>query len=114
MSAKRYAFLPMEEAGEEKGGVIEANDRDKNTSRKREAERLALLRKQVAEETDELRSGVRLSEKEKAEFAKNREILRLAEERLNIDDHRDGYYMPEDYITEKGRLDRKKKRRGTL
>lgn len=77
--------------------------------KKREAERLALLRKQVAEETAELRSGVRLSERETAEFAKNREILRLAEERLKIDDHRDGYAMPEDYITEKGKLDRKKK-----
>ncbi|KAI1816322.1 P-loop containing nucleoside triphosphate hydrolase protein [Poronia punctata] len=77
--------------------------------KKREAERLALLRKQVAEETAELRSGVRLSEKEIAEFAKNREILRLAEERLRIDDHRDGYYMPEDYITEKGKIDKKRK-----
>ncbi|KDN66283.1 putative helicase associated domain-containing protein [Colletotrichum sublineola] len=76
---------------------------------KREAEKLALLRKQVAEETEELRSGVRLSEKEKAEFAKNREILRLAEERLKIDDHTDGYYIPEDYITEKGKIDRKRK-----
>ncbi|ODA78897.1 hypothetical protein RJ55_04487 [Drechmeria coniospora] len=77
--------------------------------KKRETERLALLRKQVAEETAELRGGVRLSDKERAEFAKNREILRLAEERLRIDDHRDGYVMPEDYITEKGKLDRKKK-----
>ncbi|KAG5949913.1 hypothetical protein E4U53_005652 [Claviceps sorghi] len=77
--------------------------------KKRETERLVLLRKQVAEETAELRSGARLSDKEKAEFAKNREILRLAEERLKIDDHRDGYSMPEDYITEKGKLDRKKK-----
>ncbi|KAI0601342.1 P-loop containing nucleoside triphosphate hydrolase protein [Biscogniauxia sp. FL1348] len=77
--------------------------------KKREAERLALLRKQVAEETAELRSGVRLSEREKAEFAKNREVLRLAEERLRIDDHRDGYYMPEDYITEKGKIDKKRK-----
>jgi pre-mRNA-splicing factor ATP-dependent RNA helicase DHX16 len=77
--------------------------------KKREAERLALLRKQVAEETEELRSGVRLSEKEKAEFAKNREVLRIAEERLRIDDHLDGYAMPEDYITEKGKIDRKKK-----
>ncbi|KAI1389633.1 P-loop containing nucleoside triphosphate hydrolase protein [Hypoxylon trugodes] len=77
--------------------------------KKREAERLALLRKQVAEETAELNSGVRLSEKERAEFAKNREVLRLAEERLRIDDHRDGYYMPEDYITEKGKIDRKRK-----
>ncbi|OAA56838.1 ATP-dependent RNA helicase DHX8 [Cordyceps fumosorosea ARSEF 2679] len=77
--------------------------------KKREAERLALLRKQVAEETAELQSGVRLSDRERADFAKNREILRLAEERLKIDDHRDGYVMPEDYLTEKGKLDRKKK-----
>ncbi|RDA90785.1 hypothetical protein CP533_3615 [Ophiocordyceps camponoti-saundersi (nom. inval.)] len=77
--------------------------------KKRETERLALLRKQVAEETAELRSGLRLSDKEKAEFAKNREVLRLAEERLRIDDHRDGYVMPEDYITEKGKLDKRKK-----
>ncbi|KAK7951262.1 Helicase associated domain-containing protein [Apiospora aurea] len=76
---------------------------------KREAERLALLRKQVADEQAELRSGARLSDKERAEFGKNLEILRLAEERLKIDDHRDGYYMPEDYITEKGKIDRKKK-----
>ena len=77
--------------------------------KKREAERLALLRKQVAEETEELRSGAKLSEREKAEFAKNREVLRIAEERLRIDDHLDGYAMPEDYITEKGKIDRKRK-----
>jgi pre-mRNA-splicing factor ATP-dependent RNA helicase DHX16 len=77
--------------------------------KKRETERLALLRKQVAEETEELRSGIKLSEKEKAEFAKNREVLRIAEERLRIDDHLDGYAMPEDYITEKGKIDRKRK-----
>ncbi|KAK7965240.1 pre-mRNA-splicing factor ATP-dependent RNA helicase DHX16 [Apiospora saccharicola] len=77
--------------------------------KKREAERLALLRKQVADEQAELRSGARLSDKERAEFGKNLEILRLAEERLRIDDHRDGYYMPDDYITEKGKIDRKKK-----
>ncbi|KAG0645164.1 Pre-mRNA-splicing factor ATP-dependent RNA helicase cdc28 [Hyphodiscus hymeniophilus] len=77
--------------------------------KKRETERLALLRKQVAEETEELRSGARLSEKEKAEFAKNREVLRIAEERLRIDDHLDGYAMPDDYFTEKGKIDKKKK-----
>ena len=76
---------------------------------KRETEKLALLRKQVAEETEELRINPDLSIREKAEFAKNREVLRLAEERLRIDDYRDGYMLPEDYITEKGRIDRKKK-----
>ncbi|KAL2872264.1 putative mRNA splicing factor RNA helicase (Cdc28) [Aspergillus lucknowensis] len=77
--------------------------------KKRETERLALLRRQVAEETQELRENPNLTRREKEEFARNREVLRIAEERLRIDDHRDGYMMPEDYITEKGKIDRKKK-----
>ncbi|KAL4952886.1 P-loop containing nucleoside triphosphate hydrolase protein [Aspergillus filifer] len=77
--------------------------------KKRETERLALLRRQVAEEAQELRENPNLTRREKEEFARNREVLRIAEERLRIDDHRDGYMMPEDYITEKGKIDRKKK-----
>ncbi|RAO71208.1 uncharacterized protein BHQ10_007220 [Talaromyces amestolkiae] len=77
--------------------------------KKREMERIALLRRQVAEEAIELRENPDLSRREKEEFARNREVLRIAEERLRIDDHRDGYMMPEDYITEKGKIDRKKK-----
>ena len=76
---------------------------------KRETEKLALLRKQVGEEAEELQTNPDLSKREKAEFAQNRELLRLAEERQRIDDYRDGYMMPDDYITEKGKIDRKKK-----
>ena len=77
--------------------------------KKRETERLALLRRQVAEEAAELRENPNLTRKEKEEFARNREVLQIAEERLRIDDYRDGYMMPEDYITEKGKIDRRKK-----
>ncbi|SMY25611.1 unnamed protein product [Zymoseptoria tritici ST99CH_1A5] len=77
--------------------------------KKRSAQELALLRKQVAEEAEEERNNSALSQAEKDEFARNREALRLAEERENIDDHFDGYAMPDDYITEKGKLDVKKK-----
>ncbi|KKY22988.1 putative mrna splicing factor rna helicase [Phaeomoniella chlamydospora] len=77
--------------------------------KKREAERLILLQKQVAEEQAELRDNSHLSRKEREEFARNAELLRLAEERSNIDDYTDGYALPEDYITEKGKIDRKKK-----
>ncbi|KAI4243457.1 MAG: hypothetical protein L6R40_003459 [Gallowayella cf. fulva] len=77
--------------------------------KKREAEKLALLRKQVAEETKELQTIPDLSDREKAEFRKNRELLKIAEARLQIDDHRDGYIIPEDYITEKGKIDKRKK-----
>lgn len=76
---------------------------------KRATEKLMLLRKQVAEEAQEARENPDLSRKEKEEFARNREILRLAEERNRVDDHIDGYQLPEDYITEKGKIDRKKK-----
>ena len=76
---------------------------------KRNPEQLALLRKQVAEDTEELESGIKLTKAEKAQFARNREVLRLAEELARVDDHTDGYVMPEDYFTEKGKIDRKKK-----
>ena len=77
--------------------------------KKRETERLALLRKQVEEEQMELRENPDLTNREREEFARNAEVLRIAEERLNIDEHLDGYALPEDYITEKGKINRKKK-----
>lgn len=77
--------------------------------KKREAQELALLRKQVAEEQQELRDNPNISAAEKAEFARNLETLRIAEERLRIDDHVEGYALPEDYITEKGKINRRAK-----
>lgn len=106
--AKRRALA--EDAAARQAAMPDLRERSRQEYlKKREAERLALLRKQVVEETAELRSNPDLTRREKDEFAKNREVLRIAEERLRIDDHRDGYSMPEDYITEKGKIDRKKK-----
>ncbi|KAF6232078.1 hypothetical protein HO173_009672 [Letharia columbiana] len=106
--AKRRALA--EDAAARQAAMPDLRERSRQEYlKKRETERLALLRKQIAEETTELRSNPDLTRREKDEFAKNREVLRIAEERLRIDDHRDGYTMPEDYITEKGKIDRKKK-----
>ncbi|TVY62918.1 Pre-mRNA-splicing factor ATP-dependent RNA helicase-like protein cdc28 [Lachnellula suecica] len=66
---------------------------------KREVEKLALLRVQVESENLEQRENARLSQKELAEFAKNREVLRIAEERLRIDDHLEGYAHPDEYFS---------------
>ncbi|KAI9889872.1 MAG: Cyclin-dependent kinase catalytic subunit [Vezdaea aestivalis] len=77
--------------------------------KKRELEKLFILRKQVADESEELRNNPNLLRREKEQFARNRELLRLAEERQKIDDHVEGYQLPEDYITEKGKIDRKRK-----
>ena len=107
-TARRRALA--EDAAARQAAMPDLRERSRQEYlKKREAERLALLRKQVTEETAELRSNPDLTRREKDEFAKNREVLRIAEERLRIDDHRDGYTMPEDYITEKGKIDRKKK-----
>ena len=78
---------------------------------KREAEQLALLRKQIAEDEQELLTNPDLTRREKEAFEKNKEILRLTEERMRVDDHLDGYMLPEDYITEKGKIDKKKKQK---
>lgn len=77
--------------------------------KKRSAQELMLLRRQVADEAEEERNNPNLTQAEKDEFARNREALRLAEEREGIDDHVDGYAMPADYITEKGKMDMKRK-----
>ncbi|KAJ1731311.1 hypothetical protein LPJ61_002595 [Coemansia biformis] len=74
----------------------------------REEQQLQLLRQEVADE-EELFRGERLTDKEHRDLEYKKELLRLAEERKNISDETDGYAMPEDYITEKGKIDRKKK-----
>lgn len=76
---------------------------------RREAEQLYLLRQQVVEEATEERTNPDLSKKELQEFKFHREALRLAEARNAIGEGTDGYALPEDYLTEKGSLDSKKK-----
>jgi len=62
----------------------------------REAQQLALLRRQVAEEAEEEeRLGNKLSERERAEFKKNRQTLELAEARNAIDDSGSGFQIPD-------------------
>jgi pre-mRNA-splicing factor ATP-dependent RNA helicase DHX16 len=62
---------------------------------KRSAQELALFRTQVAQEQEELRSNPNLSAKEKETFRKNADILRLADERNAVDEHRDGFFLPD-------------------
>lgn len=51
----------------------------------------------------------RVTAKERKQHEYDKKVLELAQARLKIDDKTDGYVMPEDYITEKGKIDRKKK-----
>ncbi|KAI9696136.1 MAG: hypothetical protein M1820_008277 [Bogoriella megaspora] len=77
---------------------------------RREEDQLSILRETVREEyEEERRLGDRLTASERREFAKHRETLRLAEARRAVDDHDEGYALPEDFITEKGKIDVKRK-----
>lgn len=70
---------------------------------KRETERVALLRKQVADDDEEIRSGVKLSRREREEFQFRKETLRLAEERAAIDTHVEGFQFADQQVDAKKR-----------
>lgn len=75
---------------------------------KREIQQIELLRKEIADD-EALFSGMKISKRERRELDRKKELLKLVEERLKINDKYDGYQLPEDYITEQGKIDRKKK-----
>ncbi|KAJ2907779.1 hypothetical protein GGI21_003546, partial [Coemansia aciculifera] len=76
--------------------------------KQREEQRLEILRQEIADE-EEMFKGQTLTDKEVKDLEYKKELLRLAVERKNVSDETDTYAMPEDYITEKGKIDRKKK-----
>ena len=75
---------------------------------KREIQQIELLRKEIADD-ESLFRGMKISKRERRELDRKKELLKLVEERLKIDDKWDGYQLPEDYITEQGKIDKKKK-----
>lgn len=75
---------------------------------KREMQQIELLRKEIADD-EALFRGMKISKRERRELDRKKELLRIVEERLKIDDKWDGYQLPDDYITEQGKIDKKKK-----
>ncbi|KAJ4491282.1 P-loop containing nucleoside triphosphate hydrolase protein [Lentinula edodes] len=53
-------------------------------------------------------SSMKISKRERAELDRKKALLKLVEERMKINDKYDGYQLPEDYITEQGKIDKKK------
>lgn len=76
--------------------------------KKRELQRVELLRAEIADE-ESLFRGMKITKKEHDNLERRKQLLRLIEERLKLEDHYDGYQLPEDYITEQGKIDKKKK-----
>ncbi|KAJ3076359.1 hypothetical protein HDU98_003941 [Podochytrium sp. JEL0797] len=74
---------------------------------KREEQRLLLLEKEIDDEEFLFRTET-LSKRELRDLEYKKQVLKLAKERMKINDKVDGYQMPDDYITEKGKLDKKK------
>ncbi|KAG9088634.1 Cyclin-dependent kinase catalytic subunit, partial [Ceratobasidium sp. 392] len=52
---------------------------------------------------------MKITKREQRDLDYKKDVLRLAEDRMKIQDRYDGYQLPEDYITEQGKIDRKKK-----
>jgi pre-mRNA-splicing factor ATP-dependent RNA helicase DHX16 len=75
---------------------------------KRELQQVDLLRKEIADD-EALFRGMHISKREQRDLDHKKEVLKLVEERLKIDDKWDGYMLPEDYITEQGKIDKKRK-----
>ncbi|KAH3673543.1 hypothetical protein WICMUC_003650 [Wickerhamomyces mucosus] len=77
---------------------------------KREEERFHLLEKEVSDlEGDVANYGwSNLTKKEQNDIRYKREVLHLIREKRNIDKS-EGYALPEDYVTDSGRINRKRK-----
>ncbi|KAG8698317.1 hypothetical protein FRC08_006001 [Ceratobasidium sp. 394] len=75
---------------------------------KRELQQIELLKKEIADD-EALFRGMRITKREQRDLDYKKQVLRLAEDRMKIQDKYDGYQLPEDYITEQGKIDRKKK-----
>jgi pre-mRNA-splicing factor ATP-dependent RNA helicase DHX16 len=76
--------------------------------KKREIQRVELLKQEIADEEAMFR-GMRVTKKEQEALERRKMLLRVIEERLGLEDHYDGYQLPDDYITEQGKIDKKKK-----
>ncbi|KAI0086578.1 pre-mRNA splicing factor [Irpex rosettiformis] len=75
---------------------------------KREIQRIELLRREIADD-EALFRGMKVTKREQKELERKKELLRIVEERLKINDKWEGYMLPEDYLTEQGKIDKKKK-----
>lgn len=75
---------------------------------KREIQQIELLRREITDE-ETLFRGMKVTRREQEALDRKKQLLELVEARLKIDDKLDGYQLPEDYFTEQGKIDRKKK-----
>jgi pre-mRNA-splicing factor ATP-dependent RNA helicase DHX16 len=75
---------------------------------KREEQQLDLLKLELEDEKLLFRNQ-KMSSRELKEYERKKELIRIMEARRKIDDGTEGYMLPDDYITEQGKMDKKKR-----
>ncbi|CAN6655353.1 pre-mRNA-splicing factor ATP-dependent RNA helicase-like protein Prp2p [Trichomonascus vanleenenianus] len=113
---------PVEEDRKDKEDIDEKKDEEESLSdlrriarqtylSKREEQKLILLEHEVEdwEEDIERYGWDNLTHKEQKEYEYKREILRIANARKELKNRDGGYELPENYLTEKGKIDKKKR-----
>ncbi|KAG8884376.1 hypothetical protein FRB97_004385 [Tulasnella sp. 331] len=75
---------------------------------KRELQQIELLRQEIADD-EALFRGMKITKREQRDLEYKKEVLKLAEARMKIDDKYDGYQMPDEYFTSQGKIDSKRK-----
>lgn len=106
-AAQRRQLADDSEARERAMPNLREHSRQEYLS-KREIQRIELLKKEIADD-EALFRGMKTTKRERKELERKKELLRLVEERLKIDDKWEGYQLPEDYLTEQGKIDKKRK-----
>lgn len=97
----RQALLQAEDPSQQMGSLRERSRQQ--YLGKREQQQLDLLRLELADWERDFR-GVKMTKSERKEYESKKELLRLAEERLAIDDGGDGYMMPDGEYLEADQL----------
>lgn len=72
---------------------------------KRGLQQIELRRESTDDEA--LFRGMKVFKRKRKELEFKKDVLCLAEERMNVEDRYDGFSLPEDFITEQGKLEHK-------
>jgi pre-mRNA-splicing factor ATP-dependent RNA helicase DHX16 len=108
LEAERRANLADDKEAR-KAAMADLRDHSRRTYlNKREEQQLDLLKLEIEDEKILFRNQ-KMSKRELAEFERKQELIRIMEARRKIDDGTDGYMLPDDYITEQGKMDKKKR-----
>jgi len=75
---------------------------------KREIQQIELLKREIADE-EALFHGMKITKREQQSLDYKKEVLKLAQARMKLADKYDGYQLPDDYFTEQGKIDKKRK-----